>query len=298
MDHQGQFRRAALALSLPDDEVGRFIEHLRLSIRLSGGSRGVPVGQFRGLPRLPVDEDWPSDEFGQLPFIFSVDCALLPRIDGFDLPVDGSLLFFLNHEKDHLATNTGDQQFSRVVHVPAGTETAVAEPSDFQSVGKQYDVSATLSVELPTWLAPDEDEEEEDEDEDDHSPFQQQLARDLEREMPHLDELCALAYDLWPPDEGFASAYIGGYVDDEVIESLAGQTLVVREMAGEIVIQSGKWYSQLEQEQHRLTSEWMSLAIFSLDEESYYGSFAVRHDDLAAGRLDKAFSVTTISEYE
>lgn len=296
MDHQGQFRRAALArMDIPGDEISRFIEHLRLSIRLSGGSRGVPVGQFRGLPRLPVDEGWPSDEFGQLPFIFSVDCALLPRIDGFDLPVDGSLLFFLNHEKDHLATNTGDQQFSRVVHVPAGTETAVAEPSDLQSVGKQYDVSATLCVELPTWLAPDEDEEE---DEEDQSPFQQQLARDLEREMPHLDELCALAYDLWPPDEGFASAYIGGYVDDGVIESLAGQTLVVREMAGEIVVPRGKWYSHLEQEQYGLTSEWMSLAIFALDDEPYYGSFAVRHDDLAAGRLDKAFSVTTLSEYQ
>ena len=296
MDYQGQFRRAALALDVPDDEISRFIEHLRLSIRL-GGSGGVRVGQFGGLPRLPVDEGWPSDKFGQLPFIFSVDCALLPRIDGFDLPVDGSLLFFLNHEEDHLATDTGDQQFSRVVHVPAGTETAVAEPSDFQSIVKQYDVSATLSVALPTWLATDQDEfEDEFEDEDDQSPFQQQLARDLERDLPHLDELCALAYDLWPPASWLPNGLMGGYVNEDVIESLAWQTLVVRETAGEIVIPKGKWYTHLEQEQYRLTSEWMSLAIFPLDDEFYYPSFAIRHDDLAAGRLDKAFSVTRFTE--
>ncbi|MEV4702906.1 hypothetical protein [Actinoplanes sp. NPDC049316] len=73
MDHQGRFRDAVLASGIPDDEVSRFIEHLRLSIRLSGGSGGVPVGQFGGLPRLPVGMDWPSDGVSPLPFIFSVD---------------------------------------------------------------------------------------------------------------------------------------------------------------------------------------------------------------------------------
>ncbi|MGP4029262.1 hypothetical protein [Actinomadura sp. 3N407] len=110
------------------------------------------------------------------------------------------------------------------MHVPAGTDTAVAEPPDSEFVGKQFDVSATLLAELPDWFA-----EPDDEDEDDLSPFQQQLARDLERDMPHLDELCALTNDLWPPDEGLASAYIGGYVDDEVIRSIAEQTLAGRE---------------------------------------------------------------------
>ncbi|WP_051752069.1 hypothetical protein [Streptosporangium amethystogenes] len=161
-------------------------------------------------------------------------------------------------------------------------------------VGKQYDLSATLLAELPDWFATHD--EDEDEDEEDLSPFQQQLARDLERDVPHLGELRALAYDLWPPDEGLASAYIGGYVDDEVITSIAEQTLTGREKAGEIVIPMAKWYSQVEREKHLLTSEWMSLARFLVADEFYYGSFVIRHDDLAAGQLDKAFSVTEFSE--
>lgn len=289
MDHQGQFLRAALALNIPDDEISRFIEHLRLSIRLGGGSQGAPVGQFGGLPRLPVDEDWPSHKGGQLPFLFSIDCAALPRVDGFGMPADGSLLFFLDHEKDHLASAAGDRGYARVVYVPPGTDTAVAEPSDSGFVDKPYDVSATLCPEVPDWFT-------EHDDEDDLSPFQQELIRDLERDMPHLDQLCALADDLWPPDEALASAYIGGYVDDEVMTSIAEQTLAGREKAGELVIPMAKWYSHVEKEKHRLTSEWMSLAHFPTADEVYYGSFVIRHDDLAAGRLDKAYSVTEFTE--
>ncbi|MGX7671344.1 DUF1963 domain-containing protein [Plantactinospora sp. DSM 117369] len=290
MDHQGQFRRAALELGIPDDEISGFTKYLRLSIRLSGGSDGVPVGQFGGLPRLPVGMDWPFAGVSPLPFIFSVDCAALPRVDGFGLPVDGSLLFFLDHEEDYLARATGERRYARVVYVPASTDTEVAEePTNDEFIGKQYDVGATLLAQLPNWFGTDEDE-------DDPSPFQRQLDRDLERDLPHLDELCALAYDLWPSDEGLASAYIGGYADDEVITGIAEQTLAGREKAGEIVIPVAKWYSHVEKEKHRLTSEWVSLARFSLADECYYGSFVIRHDDLAAGRLDKAFSVTEFSE--
>ncbi|WP_433309142.1 DUF1963 domain-containing protein [Micromonospora sp. CA-269861] len=294
MDHQGQFARAALKLGIPDDEISRFTEHLRLSIRLSGGSGGAPVGQFGGLPRLPVGVDWPSAGAGPLPFVFSVDCAALPGVDGFGLPADGSLLFFLNHEEDHLAGGSGERRYARVVYVPAGTATEVAaEPTNPEVVGEQYDVFATLAAELPPWIVTRDDE---DEDEDDLSPFQQQLARDLERDLPHLDELRALADDLWPSFEGLASADIGGYADDEVIRSIAEQTLAGREKAGEIVIPVAQWYSQVEREQHRLTSEWVSLARYSLADEFYYGSFVIRHDDLAAGRLDQALSVTEFSE--
>ncbi|MCG5438700.1 DUF1963 domain-containing protein [Micromonospora foliorum] len=301
MDQQGRFRRAALELGIPDDEISRFTSHLRLSIRLGGSSGGAPVGQFGGLPRLPVGTDWPTAGASPLAFIFSVDCAALPRVDDFGLPADGSLLFFLNHEEDHLAGGTGDRSYARVVYVPADTATEVAEEPRPGYVGKQYDVSATLGVELPPWIAAhddddDDDEDEDDEDEDDLSPFQQQVARDLERDLPHLEELLALADDLWPPDEGLASADIGGYADDEVIRSIAEQTLAGREQAGEIVIPMAQWYSHVEREKHRLTSEWVSLARFPLDDGFYYGSFVIRHDDLAAGRLDGALSVTEFSE--
>ncbi|MGW0216538.1 DUF1963 domain-containing protein [Micromonospora chokoriensis] len=287
MDQQGQFRRAALELGIPDDEISRFTEHLRLSIRLSGGSGGVVVGQFGGLPRLPVGLAWPAAGGSRLPFVFSVDCAALPGVDGPGLPADGSLLFFLDHEEDHL---TDDPGYARVVYVPAGTEVAEC-PAGHEIVSEEYDVSATLVARLPDWFDTDQEE-----DEDDLSPFQQQVARDLERDLPHLDELRALASDLWPPDGGLASACLGGYVDDEVMTSIAEQSLVGREMAGEIVIPVAKWYSHVEREKHRLTSEWMSLARFSLADEFYSGSFLIRHDDLAAGRVDKALSVTGFSE--
>jgi hypothetical protein len=281
MDHQGQFRRAALEAGIPSDEVGRFTRHLRVAIRLGGSPGDGPVGQFGGSPRLPVGLEWPLAGGGRLPFVFSVDCAALPRIDGFGLPADGSLLFFLDHEKDHLASASGDQSYARVVYVPAGAETEVAERT---AGGEQYEVGATLVAELPDWGG--------DEDEDDLSPFQEQLARDL----PHLDELCALAYRLWPRGTGLASAYLGGYADDEVITSLAEQTLAGREQAGEIVVPVAKWYSHVEAEKQRLTSEWLSLARFSLADELYSGSFVIRHDDLAAGRLDRALPVTEFSE--
>ncbi|MGC5288791.1 DUF1963 domain-containing protein [Micromonospora sp. DT231] len=293
MDHEGRFRRAALALGIPDDEVSRLSQHLRLSIRLSGGSSGVPVGQFGGLPRLPVDMDWPSDGVDPLPFVFSVDCAALPAVDGFGLPADGSLLFFLNHEQ---AAATGDRRFGRVVHVPAGTDTEVAAGStDHALVGEQYDVSATLRAEFPDWFGMDD---EVDEDEDDLSPFQQQVAGDLERDLPHLDELCALANDLWPPDNGYASAFVGGYAGQEVIKDIAEQTLAWREKTGEIVIPVAKWYSRVEEETHRLTTEWVSLAHFPVDNERYYrsdGRFVIRHDDLAAGRLDEALAMAELT---
>ncbi|MEU8419283.1 DUF1963 domain-containing protein [Micromonospora sp. NPDC048835] len=295
MDHQGQLRRAALASGIPDDEVSRFIQHLRLSIRLSGGSSGGPVGQFGGLPRLPVGIDWPSDGIGPLPFIFSVDCAALPRVDGFGLPADGTLVFFLNHRQ---AAATGEQRYGRVVYVPVGTDTEVAAgPADHASVDKQYDVVATLRAEFPDWLDEDDEDDEEHEDEDDLSSFQQQLARDLKRDLPHLDELRTLAKGLWPSDNGYASACIGGYVDHEVIKSFAEQTLAWREKTGEMVIPVAKWYSHVEAETHRLTSEWVSLARFPVENEHYYrsdGSFVIRHDDLVAGRLDKALSAAEL----
>ncbi|MCC9738267.1 hypothetical protein [Streptomyces sp. MNU89] len=183
------------------------------------------------------------------------------------------------------------RSYARVVYVRDGIDTAVAEFPESGFVGREYETSATLFAELPPWFGTDEEE-----DEDDLSPFQQQLARGLEPDVPHLDELCALANGLWPPDEGLASACIGGYVDDEVITSIAEQTLAGREKAGEIVIPVAKWYSHVEKEKHRLTSEWMSLARFPLADEFYYGSFVIRHDDLAAARVDKALSVTEFSE--
>ncbi|MGW5638535.1 DUF1963 domain-containing protein [Streptomyces sp. NPDC003832] len=289
MDHQGEFRRAALELGIPGDEISGFSQHLRLSIGLSVGG-GSPVGQFGGLPRLPVGMKWPSAEEIPLPLLLSVDCGALPRVDGFDLPVDGTLLFFANQELDH---EDSSGRYARVVYVPEGIETAVADAPSSKCVREQLDVSAELRAELPLWLQEgDEDWHEfwEDLEWEDMSPFQQQLFRYMERNLPHLAELRALAHRLWPSAAGIT---IGGYADDEVINSIAEQTLAGREKAGEIpAIPIAKWPSHLETEKHRLASEWISLVSEARIYEEYYTSFVIRHYDLAAARVDKALAVT------
>ncbi|MFF5078423.1 DUF1963 domain-containing protein [Actinoplanes sp. NPDC000266] len=248
MDHQGRFHEAARALDIPEDEIRRFTGHLRLTIRLTGGSEPSPAG-------------------ADLPLVLSVDCASLPRVDGFALPASGSLLFFLDHENDHLAAATGSQEYARVEHT--------------LDAGAEQHTGATLRAELPDWFDPDIEEE-------DLSLFEQQRAEDLHRDLPHLDELIALADDLWPPDGRMAIAHLGGYVDDEVMTSIAEQTATD--------VPTARWYSHVEKEKHRLASEWLTLARFPLPGGYYYGSFVIRHDDLAAGRLDRAYSVTTFSE--
>ncbi|WP_411075941.1 DUF1963 domain-containing protein [Streptomyces sp. cmx-4-7] len=292
MDHQGEFRRAALEAGIPDDEIGRFSRHLRLSIGLFGGSGGSPVGRFGGSPRLPVGMEWPSAGDAPLPFLLSVDCGALPRVDGFDLPADGTLLFFVRQEMDH---EDSSGKYARIVYVPDGTETVVAEAPASASVREQIDLCAELKAELPLWLQEGDEDEDwheywEDLEWEDMSSFQQQLFRYMEHDLPHLDELRALAYDLWPSGAGIA---IGGYADDEVIGSIAEQTLAGREKAGEIpAIPIAQWYSRLEEEKHRLTSEWISLAGEARVYEEYRTSFVIRHDDLAAARVDKALAVT------
>lgn len=292
MDHEGEFRRAALELGIPDDEISRFDRHLRLSIGLSAGGGGRVVGQLGGLPRLPVGMKWPSAGDIPLPLLLSVDCGALPRVDGFDLPGDGTLLFFVDQERDH---QDSSGKYARVVYVPEGTDTAVVEAPGSRCVREPVAVGAEIGAELPLWLQ-ERDEDEawhefwEDLEWEDMSSFQQQLVRYMEQDLPHLDELRALAHDLWPSGSGIV---IGGYADHEVIAGIAEQTLAGREKAGEIpAIPIAKWSSRLEEERHRLTSEWIALAGEARSYEEYRTSFVIRHDDLAAARVDRVLSVT------
>ncbi|MGW2588798.1 DUF1963 domain-containing protein [Streptomyces sp. NPDC001515] len=307
MDHRGEFRRAALESGIPDDEISRFTQHLRLTIGLStgggeggqggsgeggSGARGPVVGHLGGLPRLPAGTAWPSADGTPLPLLLSVDCGALPRVDGFPLPADGTLLFFVDQEKDHEDT-TG--RYARVVHVPHGTETVLVEAPDPSWFREPLGVTAALRSELPLWLQERDEDEDwhefwEDLEWDDMSPFQQGLAQYMEDELPHLDDLRTLAHDLWPSAGGIA---LGGYVDHGVIGHLAEQTLAGREKAGEIPpIPTAQWPTHLEKETHRLATEWISLATQGRSYEEYCTTFVIRHDDLAALRLDKALPMT------
>jgi hypothetical protein len=283
MDHQGQFRQAALESGIPDDEISRFSQHLRLAIGLSGAGDGSPVGHIGGLPRLPVGMKWPCAGDIPLPLLLSVDCGALPRVDGFDLPTDGTLLFFVHQERDFGELRADPGQYARVLYVPDGTETTVAEPPDSTCAGKRIDVCAELRAELPLWLEEGEDEDWhefwEDLEWDDMSRFQQQLARYMERELPHLDELRSLAYGLWSSG---AYLVIGGYADDEAtVGSITAKTLA-----------KGEVFPYLDEDALRLANEWIPLANEGRVYADYYTKFMIRHDDLTAARWDKALTVT------
>lgn len=282
MDHQGEFRRAALELGVRGDEIDRFGRHLRLAIGLPGVGDGSPAGHIGGSPLLPVGMTWPSAGDIPLPFLLSVDCGALPRVDGFGLPENGTLLFFADREMDFGDRRADRGRYGRVVYVPDGTETAVAEPPDGARVSARIDVRAELRADLPLWLEKgDEDWHEfwEDLEWDDMSPFQQRLTRYMRRELPHLDELRALAHDLWPSD---AHLVLGGYADDETtVGGIMAKTLP-----------KGERFPYPGEEALRLAGDWIPLANESRVYEEHYTKFLIRLDDLAAARWDEALTVT------
>ncbi|MGW2518785.1 DUF1963 domain-containing protein [Streptomyces sp. NPDC001617] len=305
MDHHQQFHRAAIERGIPEDEVSRFAEFLRFAIWARERPNGVPVGRSGGLPRLPVGMEWPSSEYGPLPFIASFDCAALPGVDGLALPADGSLLLFLHHEWAYDAFSIADEQkFARIVYVPAGTDTATAEEPDHDEdmfcdvsldfVGREYDLFATVTAELPSWF--------EDDDEASQSDGQEHLARDL----AHREELRALVRELWPEGNG-ADVCLGGYsmgigelatahMYTTPETRMAEDILEARVKAGELVVPPGEWSPRLEEEALRVMREWVPLAQFVPGDEVYHARFLIRHDDLAAGRFDKALSFTAFTE--
>src|SRR5438034_11218845 len=141
MNHLEQLRSTAIERGIPAeaaDRVGRFLrvaiwvcDVTRYGIGSAARHAGV-VGQNGGLPRLPGGTAWPYAAISglgrlPLPFIASLGRAKLPRVEGLELPVDGSLLFFLAHE--HALHAHDEQEFARVVHIPAGTATVQVEQS-------------------------------------------------------------------------------------------------------------------------------------------------------------------------
>ncbi|MGW3592557.1 hypothetical protein [Streptomyces fungicidicus] len=151
----------------------------------------------------------------------------------------------MNQEMDH---GDGFGKYARRLcpgrHRNRGRGSPQLPAPSSQCVRERLDVTAELRAELPLWLQEgdedwhefwegDEDWHEfwEDLDWEDRSPFQQQLVRYMERDLPRLEELRALADGLWPSGAGVV---IGGYASDEVINSIAEQTLAGREKAGAI----------------------------------------------------------------
>jgi hypothetical protein len=120
------FRPRAAARNLPSEDVAAFLRGVRPAVHVTEGDGPLCVGRMGGDPMLPYDAPEPS-----LPFVFSIDCALLPAgATDLPLPADGRLLFFA-----WIDDCSGDGDAS-TWYVPAGTPTTArsdAEPSSAQA---------------------------------------------------------------------------------------------------------------------------------------------------------------------
>jgi uncharacterized protein YwqG len=283
VDYHDQFRRAAIESGVPADESARFADLVRFRIRAGDRPDGVLAGRLGGMPHLPAGTPWPSVFPGApLAFIGSLDCAALPRIAGFALPRAGSLLFFLSPAAAVEACSIADEQkFARVVHVPAGVEAVAAGPpfdefDDEHLFGPEQALFAKVEADPPAWLDWAEDE---------RSDFQKHLTRD----MPHGAQLTALVQHLWPRRQTWIDEdlLIGGY---SISAQNSPETQLAEEDDSSLPPGPERLYRWAEAE-HRVMREWVPLAQFSVPHEEYVnGRFLIRHDDLAAGRFDKALS--------
>jgi hypothetical protein len=310
MNHRERFHRAAAEQGIPDEEITTFAGFLRFAIGTNPAYDGVPVGQMGGLPRLPEGMPWPTGEgFMPLPFIASFDCAALPRVDDLPLPADGSLIFFLHHDRAFDEREEFDKddemEYARVVYVPAGTPMVTAQKPDLPEevfynttlsfIGDEYHLAAAVMADLPSWLEDDEmSTPGASTSDDDH----------LGLRLPHKAQLRDLARKLWPERGGYLQ--LGGYTGGvgalatehmwhtpEV--EMAERNLDARKQAGELVIGRGERDGHLERETLRVMREWVTLAQFT-PEEVYRARFLIRRDDLAAGRFDQALSLTAFTE--
>ncbi|MDW3848505.1 YwqG family protein [Micromonospora sp. BRA006-A] len=293
MDERDQFRRAAIEQGVPEDEVARFAELIRFPIHAWQREEGVHVGRRGGRPRLPVGMPWPTCSEGfPLPFLLRLDCAALPRVPGLALPADGTLLFFLDQESALDACGIEpEQEFARVVYVPAGAETADGEyvvPADTEMepfLAPEHEMYAGLQAELPDWL---------DRSEEWLCDTQIQLLRD----MPHRKEMSALVEQLWPernwhlPDDVFVGGYTLSAQDPP--EAIMMDPERVQQLWS---LPRAERMEARYEEQQRVMREWVPLAQFGVPDEEYVNArFLIRHDDLAARRFDRVLSFCEFTE--
>ncbi|BCY09555.1 YwqG family protein [Actinoplanes sp. L3-i22] len=274
MDYHDRFLRAATEQGVPRDEAARYAELvLRFRIRAGAGPDGVRAGRFGGLPHLPADIAWPCIRPGvPLPYLAAVDCAALPRIAGFALPAGGSLLFFLSPEAAMSSCSVPEeQQFARVVHVPAGTVTAPTGPpaddcDDEPLTGPEHDLYARVEPDLPDWL-------------DQPPEFLTDLEKQLTRDIPGMAQLTAVVDRLWPGRVP--------WIEDDLL--LGGYSVSAQDSPESILADDSS--------EEAVLRGWVALAQFAVPHEEYVnGRFLIRHQDLEAGRFDKALSFCEFTE--
>ena len=113
------------------------------------------VGYLGGDPLLPADAEWPVWEgHGPLYFVAALDCAQVPtQYLDIPLPDSGTLLFFYfdGLGESSVAYNDPDSVINgtRVIHVPADTETAPRARPDGEAPFPRLDLGGELIATIP-----------------------------------------------------------------------------------------------------------------------------------------------------
>ena len=129
---------------------------LRPAFPLRALEPGEPTaGYLGGEPELPAEVAWPTWEgHGPLYFVAGLDCAQVPtqHLD-IPLPEDGTLLFFYfdGLGDSSVAYNDPDSVINgtRVLYVPAGTETAPRARPDGAGAYPRLDLAGELIATVP-----------------------------------------------------------------------------------------------------------------------------------------------------
>lgn len=113
------------------------------------------VGYLGGDPELPADAEWPTWEgHGPLYFVAAVDCAQVPG-EHLDIPFpdSGTLLFFYfdGLGESSVAYNDPDsvRNGTRVLHVPAGAETAARTRPDGAAPYPRLELGGEIIATIP-----------------------------------------------------------------------------------------------------------------------------------------------------
>ncbi|MFF4704812.1 DUF1963 domain-containing protein [Streptomyces sp. NPDC001288] len=134
-------------------------------------SDGAIVGQLYGLPSLPADVPWPVWEgHGPMTHLATIDCAALPQgVLDFDMPTDGSLLFFRWTAEDmgRSAAVSGEwheflqghgaspESGVKILHIPTLTDTALRPtPHGYEcTAARPLHLVGTFASRLDYWYA-------------------------------------------------------------------------------------------------------------------------------------------------
>ncbi|MCP2250637.1 hypothetical protein [Lentzea aerocolonigenes] len=259
------FRDEALAQDIPAADVDRWLALARPCATLTRGGDGPVVGEFGGPLLLPADAPDPEH-----PYVGWVDLAALPPgVTDLPLPGDGRLLFFAFPQVD-------DDSMGSVVHVPAGAAVEERDKLAWDEGGwDEYEELVEAFPQGPLRLKADVS-----------LPCHGSLPLPDGRPLPghpRSEDLASLWEDAREDIAPLGELQIGGYADEEAIES----DPVVRAVSDAVRAGTANGW-----EVSSDAADWVLLADWQVDVDDYEGAtvhWVMQRSDLAAGRFERAF---------